>query len=529
MTLAELSPSTRARDLDAMVAAAPLDVLVIGGGINGACVARDAAMRGLKVAVVEQDHFASGTSSKSSKLIHGGLRYLEHYEFLLVRKALIEREVLMRGAPHLIRPLRFVMPHDPHMRPAWLIRLGLFLYDHLAKRTLLPASHGVSLRTHPTGAPLASRYTRGFVYSDGFVDDARLVVANALDAHERGALILTYTRCDAAQAVGGRWRAQLHGRDGRSITLDAGAIVNAAGPWADRFIAHGLQQHGASKLRLIKGSHIVVKKLFDHDHAYIFQNDDSRIIFAIPWQDDYTLIGTTDVEYQGDPAAVAIDAGEIDYLCAQANRYFAHQLSPADVVWSYSGVRPLLDDEADNAAAVTRDYRLELQTPGAPLLTVWGGKLTTYRKLAEEASDMLCERLGRGQPAWTHDVPLPGGDLQAPGQLVDDPAGALERLHEAVARARPAQSPRWVARVCGAYGQRVWRWLRPDAPTELGAEVAPGLFEAELRYLIEQEWARSADDILWRRTKLGLHYSAAEREAVATWLQTQRAPHGEAA
>jgi glycerol-3-phosphate dehydrogenase len=501
-------------------------VLVIGGGINGVGIARDLAGRGLSVVLCEQADLASATSQWSTKLIHGGLRYLEHYEFLLVRKALIEREVLMRSAPHLIRPLRFMMPHDPHMRPAWLIRLGLFLYDHLAKRSLLPGSRGVNLRTHPTGAPLTRRYTRGFEYSDGLVDDARLVVANALDAHERGALILTYTRCDAAQAVGGRWRAQLHGRDERAITLDAGAIVNAAGPWADRFIAHGLQQHGAGKLRLIKGSHIVVRRMFEHDHAYIFQNDDSRIIFAIPWQDDYTLIGTTDIEYEGDPADVAIEAAEIDYLCMRANRYFAQQLTAADVVWSYSGVRPLLDDEADNAAAVTRDYRLDLNDHGAPLLTVWGGKLTTYRKLAEEASDMLCERLGHGQPAWTHDAPLPGGDLQAPNRLVDDPAGALERLHEAVARVRPAQSPRWVARVCGAYGQRVWRWLRPDAPGGLGAEIAPGLFEAELRYLVEQEWGRSSDDILWRRTKLGLHYDATQREAVATWLRTQRVPDG---
>lgn len=494
------------------------DVLVVGGGINGVGIARDLAGRGLSVVLCEQGDLASATSQWSTKLIHGGLRYLEHYEFRLVRKALIEREVLMRSAPHLIRPLRFVMPHDPHMRPAWLIRLGLFLYDHLAKRTLLPESRSVNLRTHPSGAVIASRYTRGFVYSDGQVDDARLVVINAMDAREHGAHILTYTRCDSAHANDGRWQAQLRGPNGKIMALDAGAIVNATGPWADRFITYGLKQTGAAKLRLIKGSHIVVKRMFEHDHAYIFQNSDARIIFAIPWQSRYTLIGTTDIEYHGDPADVAIDASEIDYLCTQANHYFTQQLSADDVVWSYSGVRPLLDDEANKAAAVTRDYRLDLQHPGAPLLTAWGGKLTTYRKLSEEASDMLCEHLGRYRPSWTDSAPLPGGDLQTPGKLVSDPLSALEKLKGAVSQALPAQPSEWVERVCSAYGSRVWQWLHTDVVGSLGAEIAPGLFEAELHYLVEQEWARSAADILWRRTKLGLRYNLAEQEAVETWL-----------
>ncbi len=496
----------------------PVDVLVVGGGINGTGIARDLAGRGLGVLLCEQSDLASATSQWSSKLIHGGLRYLEHHEFMLVRKALMEREVLMRAAPHLIRPLRFVMPHNPQMRPAWLIRLGLFLYDHLARRNILPGSKGVDLRTDPTGAPLHERFSRGFIYSDGFVDDARLVVLNAMDAHERGARILTYTRCESAQADGGKWTARLQPQRGATIEVSARAIVNAAGPWADRFISKGLKHTGTGKLRLIKGSHIVVRKMFDHDHAYIFQNDDGRIIFAIPFQEHYTLIGTTDVEYEGDPKDVAIDPTEVTYLCEQANRYFKRQLSATDIVWTYSGVRPLLEDEANDPAAVTRDYRLELTTPGAPLLTVWGGKLTTYRKLSEEAADTLCRQLGTGKPAWTDAEPLPGGDLRAPGKLVHQPAAAIRSLLEAVARARPQQSGEWVRRVCRAYGRRVWSWLGETAQSDLGREVAPGLFEAELRYLTDHEWARSADDVLWRRTKLGLHLTPAQRKAVEDWM-----------
>ncbi len=499
-------------------ATTPVDILVVGGGINGTGIARDLAGRGLSVVLCEQSDLASATSQWSSKLIHGGLRYLEHNEFLLVRKALMEREVLMRAAPHLIRPLRFVMPHNPQMRPAWLIRLGLFLYDHLARRRFLPGSTGVDLREDPSGAPLSARFSRGFVYSDGFVDDARLVVLNAVDAREHGARILTRTRCESAQAEDGVWTARLRPQGGETIEVHARAIVNAAGPWADRFNARGLALEDAGRLRLVKGSHIVVRKLFEHDHAYIFQNDDGRIIFAIPFQDHFTLIGTTDVEYEGDPKDVAIDAAEITYLCEQANRYFKHQLSADDVVWTYSGVRPLLEDEASEAAAVTRDYRLELSMPGAPLLTVWGGKLTTYRKLSEEAADTLCRQLGCDRPAWTDAQPLPGGDLQRPGKLVEQAVAAIEGLIDAVARARPQQPGEWVGRICRAYGRRVWSWLGETAQADLGREVAPGLFEAELRYLIEHEWARSADDVLWRRTKLGLHLDSAQRKAVEEWM-----------
>lgn len=389
------------------------DLLVVGGGINGAGIARDAAGRGLSVLLCEQDDLASHTSSSSTKLIHGGLRYLEYKEFGLVRKALQERETLLRAAPHIIWPLRFVMPHMPNLRPAWLIRIGLFLYDHLAKRELLPGSRGIDMRRHPAGAPLVDSIKRGFVYSDGWVDDARLVVLNALDAQERGARILTRTKLVSAERRDGQWHARLQRADGSTLDVCARAVANAAGPWVGD-VLHGALGRGAQhSVRLVKGSHIVTRRLFDHDHAYIFQNPDKRIIFAIPYERDFTLIGTTDVEYRDDPSRVAIDRDETRYLCESINRYFKRKISPADVCWTYSGVRPLLEDEnADNPSAVTRDYRLELDGgDGAPLLSVFGGKITTFRKLAEEATDMLGGALGASRGAWTAGVPLPGGDI----------------------------------------------------------------------------------------------------------------------
>ena len=335
------------------------DVLIVGGGINGAGIARDLAGRGWRVVLAEQDDLASHTSSSSTKLIHGGLRYLEYHEFSLVRKALQEREVLLKSAPHIMWPLRFVMPHDPSMRPAWLIRLGLFLYDHLARREVLPGSRGVDLRTHPTGAPLKAGYTRGFVYSDGWVDDARLVVLNALDAQTQGARILTRTRCTAAVRSAEGWHATLQGSDGRVHTVRARALVNAAGPWAESFLRQQAQSArgealATRSLRLVKGSHIVVPRCFEHDHAYIFQNPDKRIIFAIPYEGEFTLIGTTDQELHGDPRGARIDADEIAYLCEQASRYFTRPVTPADVVWSYSGVRPLLDDASGAPSAAAK-------------------------------------------------------------------------------------------------------------------------------------------------------------------------------
>ncbi|MHA7162714.1 glycerol-3-phosphate dehydrogenase, partial [Burkholderia pseudomallei] len=389
------------------------DLLVVGGGINGAGIARDAAGRGLSVLLCEQDDLASHTSSSSTKLIHGGLRYLEYKEFGLVRKALQERETLLRAAPHIMWPLRFVMPHMPNLRPAWLIRVGLFLYDHLAKRELLPGSRGIDMRRHPAGAPLVDSIKRGFVYSDGWVDDARLVVLNALDAQERGARILTRTKLVSAERRDGQWHARLQRADGSTLDVRARAIANAAGPWVGE-VLHGALGRGAQhSVRLVKGSHIITPRLFDHDHAYIFQNPDKRIIFAIPYERDFTLIGTTDVEYRDDPSRVAIDRDETRYLCESINRYFKRKISPADVCWTYSGVRPLLEDEnADNPSAVTRDYRLELDDgEGAPLLSVFGGKITTFRKLAEEATDMLGGALGAARGAWTAGVPLPGGDI----------------------------------------------------------------------------------------------------------------------
>jgi glycerol-3-phosphate dehydrogenase len=484
------------------------DLLVVGGGINGVGIARDAAGRGLSVILCEQDDLASHTSSASTKLIHGGLRYLEYKEFGLVRKALQERETLLRAAPHIIWPLRFVMPHVPNLRPAWLIRAGLFLYDHLAKRELLPGSRGIDMRRHPAGAPLVESIRRGFVYSDGWVDDARLVVLNALDAKERGARILTRTKLVAAQRVGGEWQAQLVRADGTTVDVRARAIANAAGPWVGD-VLHGALGRGARhSVRLVKGSHIVTKRLFDHDHAYIFQNPDKRIIFAIPYEHDFTLIGTTDVEYRDDPAKVAIDGDETRYLCESINRYFRHKIAPADVYWTYSGVRPLLEEEsADNPSAVTRDYKLEMDDgEGAPLLSVFGGKITTFRKLAEEASDVLCRALGSSAPAWTAGEPLPGGDIEE--ARFEPFAAAFAKRHAWL----PAPLARRYAR---AYGTRASRVVGDATSLEgLGPAIAPGLYEAELRYLRDAEWATCAQDVLWRRTKLGLHVEPGTMDAV---------------
>jgi glycerol-3-phosphate dehydrogenase len=493
------------------------DLLVVGGGINGAGVARDAAGRGLSVLLVEQDDLASHTSSSSTKLIHGGLRYLEYNEFGLVRKALQERETLLRAAPHIIWPLRFVMPHMPNLRPAWLIRAGLFLYDHLARRELLPGSRGITMRRHVAGEPLIDSIKRGFVYSDGWVDDARLVVLNALDAAERGATVLTRTKLVGAKRAGGQWHAELERPDRSRLAVRAGAIVNAAGPWVAQLLSDVLGQEAKHSIRLVKGSHIVTRRLFEHDHAYIFQNPDKRIIFAIPYERDFTLIGTTDVEYRGDPAQVGIDDDETRYLCESINRYFKKKISPADVCWTFSGVRPLLEDsQAENASAVTRDYRLELDAGegAAPLLSVFGGKITTYRKLAEEALDVLGGVLDVPSRAWTANVPLPGGDI----------AGAkFETFAQSFASEHPWLPAELARRYARAYGTRAARVLAgAKSLAELGRELAPGLYERELVYLRETEWACCAYDVLWRRSKLGLHVAPgsidAVRAAVDEWF-----------
>ena len=478
------------------------DVLVVGGGINGTGIARDLAGRGVRVLLCEQDDLASHTSSSSTKLIHGGLRYLEHFEFSLVRKALAEREGLLRSAPHIMWPLSFVMPHDPGMRPAWMIRAGLFLYDHLARRELLPASRAIKLGQHVAGAALKPRFTRGFVYADGWVDDARLVVLAALDAAQRGATVLTRTRCVDAQRGATHWQARLQRADGHHHLVRARALVNATGPWAAQFLAEHAHVPQAKALRLVKGSHIVVPRMFTHEHAYIFQNPDKRIIFAIPYEGDFTLIGTTDVEHRGAIGRAQIDAAEIEYLCAQASRYFERGITPADVVWSYCGVRPLLDDESGDPSAVTRDYALELDTAQAPLLSVWGGKITTFRKLAEEAAGLLAAPLHIGAKPWTTRATLPGGDI-----------ADFEVFVQGLLKRRPELPPPLLRRLARAYGTRAVPLLQG----ELGAPVAPGLHEAELHLLRTQEWASCADDVLWRRSKLGLHYSPAERSTVAEW------------
>jgi glycerol-3-phosphate dehydrogenase len=501
---------------------ATCDVLVVGGGINGVGIARDLAGRGLKVLLAEREDLAQHTSSASTKLIHGGLRYLEYYEFGLVRKALAEREGLLRGAPHIMRPLRIVMPHDPSMRPAWMLRAGLFLYDHLARRELLPASAGVDLRRDVTGVPLKKSYTNGFVYSDGWVDDARLVVLCAIDAVERGATVLTRTAVTSAKRGKGAqsgWSAILTTADGVDHGVQARALVNAAGPWAERFLRDQAQQRNVKSLRLVKGSHIVVPKLFNHDHAYIFQNPDKRIIFVQPYEDDFTLIGTTDIEHKGAIGAARIDEDEIRYLCEQSSRYFERPILPADVVWSYSGVRPLIDDESADAAAVTRDYLLELDTEGgAPLLNVWGGKLTTFRLLGEEAADLLAGPLQATRGAWTAGATMPGGDLSGwigvPGRR-SNPDSDRQRFTQALQQRYPQVAPAVLKRWARLYGSRVELLMHDGA----GAEIVPGVHEAELRYLVQHEWACRANDILWRRTKLGLHLDERQRAAVATWCE----------
>lgn len=484
------------------------DLLIVGGGINGAGIARDAAGRGLSVVLCEKDDLASHTSSASTKLIHGGLRYLEQYDFGLVRKALIEREILLRSAPHIMRPLRFVMPHDKGQRPAWMIRAGMFLYDHLARRELLPGSQSVDLRTHAAGTPLKNEFVKGFAYSDGWVDDARLVVLNAIDAREHNATILTRTKCEAVTRHADHWNATLRKADGDSLDVQAKILVNATGPWAAEFLHDTIHGRAGKKLRLIKGSHIVVRKLFDHPYAYIFQHLDGRIVFAIPYEHDFTLIGTTDIDYHGDADKVAIDAGEIDYLCTLANRYFTKPITPRDVVWSYSGVRPLVedanDDDHERASEITRDYKLALDTDAAPLMTIFGGKITTFRKLAEETVDLLAPFVGNQTGGWTAHACLPGGDI-----FGNTPNNRSVKDFDVFVRDMQQRyawlPPELVERYAHAYGTRIAMLIgNRSSMNDMGQEVAPGLFTAEVDYLKQHEWATCDEDILWRRSKRGI-------------------------
>ncbi len=499
------------------------DLLIVGGGINGTGIARDAAGRGLRVLLCEQDDLAAHTSSASTKLVHGGLRYLEYYEFNLVRKALMEREVLLRAAPHIIWPLRFVMPHSEGLRPRWMIRLGLFLYDHLGGRKLLPASGGVKLANHAAGAALREDLTRGYVYSDCWVQDSRLVILNALDAAEHGATILPRTACTAAERTAGGWRLRLTDRrNGSEHWVRARSLVNAAGPWVSRFLEDVAQATRGKRVRLIKGSHIVVPRLFDHDYAYLFQSPDGRVVFAIPYEYRYTLIGTTDELFEGDPSQVSISQAEIDYLCEAVNRYFRRPVSPADICWTYSGVRPLFDDAAENASAVTRDYVLDLDksTRQAPLLSIFGGKITTYRKLAEEAVDLLCGALGRKTTQWTAGHTLPGGDI---------PDADFQTYLPSVQEHYPFLPAELTLRYARNYGTRLHRLLHgARSMQDLGAHLGDGIYEAELAYLRDQEWAESAEDVLWRRSRLGLHTTEGTQAAVRDWFLQHLAERPEA-
>jgi glycerol-3-phosphate dehydrogenase len=492
------------------------DLAIIGGGINGCGIARDAAGRGNSVFLCEMNDLASGTSSWSTKLVHGGLRYLEYYEFHLVREALIEREILWKIAPHIIRPLRFVLPHHDGLRPAWLLRLGLFLYDHIGGRKLLPPTRTVDLAHDEVGKPLVpNRYTKGFEYSDCFVDDARLVVLTARDAADRGAEIRTRSRAVEIKQVDGIWQVTVeHAPSGERSTIRARVLVNAGGPWVEQVLAAGSGVNARAKVRLVQGSHIVVPKLYAHDHAYMFQNSDGRIVFCIPWQEDFSLIGTTDRDYHGDPAKVKASTEEIDYLCASVSEYLARPVSPKDVVWSYSGVRPLYDDGASDAKAATRDYVFELDTPGgAPLLSIYGGKITTYRRLAEEALRRLAPYLRGDKTAegWTATSPLPGGDMDV---------SAIPALSAQLQRDYPFLEAAHANRLAHAYGTRAAKMLG-DATSraDLGQSFGASLTEREVSYLLAEEWALSAEDIVWRRSKLGLRMSPAEIAALDDWIR----------
>jgi glycerol-3-phosphate dehydrogenase len=491
-----------------------VDLLVIGGGINGTGIARDAVGRGLSVVLCEQDDLASHTSSASSKLIHGGLRYLEHYEFRLVREALIEREVLLRAAPHIIWPLRFILPHSPEQRPAWMIRLGLFLYDHLGGRERLPGSGKVDLRDDPAGAPLKTEFRTAFSYADCWVDDARLVVLNAKDAAERGAEILCRRRCIDARRADGVWQATLRSADGGvERVVRARCLVNATGPWVSRFLTDNLRLPALKRVRLVKGSHIVVRRLRGHPDPYILQNTDRRVVFVIPYEQQYSLIGTTDLDYADDPARAEVSGAEIDYLCRAVGRYFKDSPMPEEVVWRYAGVRPLYDDASGDVSAVTRDYVFDLDrsADAAPLLSVFGGKITTYRKLAEHALNKLKPVLGIAGGAWTDRAPLPGGDL---------PGADFEAFLAALTDAYPWLPADLVRRYARAYGTRIERLLDgAGALKDLGEHLGDGLYEAEADYLVRHEWAMTEEDILWRRSKLGLHVSAETAARLRAWLR----------
>ena len=503
----------------------PLDLFVVGGGINGAGITCDAAGRTLKVGLCEMNDFASATSSASTKLIHGGLRYLEHYEFRLVREALQEREVLLAKAPHLSRPMRFVLPHEPHLRPRWMLRLGLFLYDHLDWHMTLPKSQAVTLPESPFGAGLKPSFRHGFVYSDAWVDDARMVIVNLKSAHYMGAQIYARHRCVAARrsADGKLWDIELEAKDGTKVKLQARGLINAAGPWVKRFLDEQTHVATTKRVRLIKGSHIVVPRLYEGEHAFILQNSDNRIVFVIPYERDFSVIGTTDIPVEQGEAPVCTEQ-EIAYLCEIAGHYMQKPVTPADVVWTYSGVRPLFDDGDDNPSAVTRDYHLEVDAPGggaasaAPLLSVFGGKITTYRRLAEHALEDLRPFYPTMGGAWTAHKPL------ADGELADAPSykEAFDRFvsgAQSVKPGLPKELLHVLARRHGAGLDEVLEGVKTVA--DLGRHFGGYLYEKEVRFCMREEWAVDPDDVLWRRTKEGLHMTPAQRADFAQWMSLQ--------
>ena len=490
------------------------DLLIIGGGINGTAIARDAAGRGLSVLLCERDDLAGHTSSASTKLIHGGLRYLEYYEFNLVRHALKEREVMLRAAPHIIWPMRFVLPYDKGLRPAWMLRTGLFLYDHIGGREMLPGSKSLKLDTAPHKGVLESRFTTGFEYSDCWVDDARLVVLYALDAANRGADIRTRTEVLSIDTIEEGYTAEIK-QNGQTETITANGVVNAAGPWVDAVLGKIKQTANEQSLRLVTGSHIITKKLFDGDHAYLFQNADNRVIFAVPYEQNYTLIGTTDKPYNLSDGPVKISQEEIVYLCEAASEYFQNDITPEDVVWDYAGVRPLYDDKAEDASAVTRDYVLNVEefAEKAPFLSVYGGKITTSRRLGEVAMDKLKDYYEYKTGDWTETALLPGGDL-----INSD----FELFYNDMHKRYRALNTDLLRRLCHAYGTRITLLLGDGTnQPELGKHFGAGLYELEAKFLINHEWATSAEDIMWRRSKLGLHMSEDERSVFIGWFGAQ--------
>ena len=488
------------------------DVFVIGGGVNGCGIARDAAGRGLKVFLAEQGDLASGTSSASTKLIHGGLRYLEHYEFRLVREALVEREVLLKAAPHIIWPLRFVLPHHKGLRPRHLIRLGLFLYDHLGGRKILPPTRSIDLHSDVTGEPLKPEFAHAYEYSDCWVEDARLVALNARDAANRGAEIHTRTKCTSARRENGAWDITILPEGGKEQTIRAKALVNAAGPWVSEVLGSIVGRNNPDRIRMVKGSHIVVDRLYDHDRCYIFQNADGRICFAIPYEQDFTLIGTTDEDHVGEPGNPQITESETDYLLASTSEYFKLPITREQVRWTYSGIRPLYDDGASKAQEATRDYVLKLDAPSgqAPLLSVFGGKITTFRRLAESVLEKLGPFFPAARKPWTADAALPGGDFH-----FDEVEARITELQ----RKYSFFSPQNVRRIFRAYGTLAEKMFdNARFATDMGRSFGP-LSEREINYLIAEEFVREPDDILWRRSKLGLHLSADEQKALRDYMK----------